>query len=366
MDFLKQTRFIERLQFFNGQRLFATDLQGLESFNREMRWLHNKSLHQPGIGNGFAVSGKKGDREATIEPGYAIDAEGREMALTQSVVEPVPPVAAEDDGSPVRFDLTITYPDDAFLEETERREGICRQPGGVIRLKEEPIFCWVRLNENGQPVDNQLKREIATGMRIILARAEVLNCQLKKDISIAERLSARPAKQPYVCCGTVQPYWKPWEIAIFEPERIFAGGDSGTLAFNRLAICPFISPVGLEAEIDTSQCGFRTTPCYSAHISGARRKQYTPPDEADNQGFSFLVDGLLQIVDPQPKKFTVQVLLLVQLLPPETTGGGEISFLSLTSRRGRRQDASKIKTEIQKFIEDNFSDWKLMWMGVEG
>ena len=130
MEFLKETRFIERLQFFNGQRLFASDLQGLEAFNREMRWLHNQSLHQPGIGNGFAVSGKKGDREVTVGPGYAIDAEGREIVLTQTEVEPVPPVAGEEDGSPVVFDLTVSYPDDASLEETERREGICCKAAG--------------------------------------------------------------------------------------------------------------------------------------------------------------------------------------------------------------------------------------------
>ena len=59
MENLLERRFIERLQFFNGQRLFASDLQGLEAFSRGMRWLHNKSLHQPGIGNGFAVAGKK-------------------------------------------------------------------------------------------------------------------------------------------------------------------------------------------------------------------------------------------------------------------------------------------------------------------
>src|ERR1041385_8881006 len=73
MDFLKQTRTIERLQFFNGQRLFAEDLQGIDAFNREMRWLHNISLHQIGIGNGFAVTGKRGEREVRIGPGYAID-----------------------------------------------------------------------------------------------------------------------------------------------------------------------------------------------------------------------------------------------------------------------------------------------------
>jgi len=120
MNILDQTRFIERQQFFNGQRLFADDLQSLEAFNREMRWLHNKSLHQPGIGNGFAVSGKKGDREVTIGPGYAIDREGHEIVLIRDQVEAVPPTAGESDGTPTFYDLTVSYLDEE-LEETERR-----------------------------------------------------------------------------------------------------------------------------------------------------------------------------------------------------------------------------------------------------
>ena len=82
MAFFEQNQFLERLQFFNGQRLFASDLQQLEAFNREMRWLHNQSLHQAGVGNGLEVTGQKGDREVKIMPGYAIDALGREIVLT--------------------------------------------------------------------------------------------------------------------------------------------------------------------------------------------------------------------------------------------------------------------------------------------
>lgn len=84
MAIFDETRVVERLQFFNGQRLFASDLQGIEAFNREMRWLHNQSLHQPGIGNGFTVSGQKGDRQVSIGAGYAIDARRREIVLTQA------------------------------------------------------------------------------------------------------------------------------------------------------------------------------------------------------------------------------------------------------------------------------------------
>ena len=69
MAILEDQEFLERIQFFNGQRLLADDLQTLESYEREMRWLHNFSLHQPGIGSGYAVSGKKGDSQVVISPG---------------------------------------------------------------------------------------------------------------------------------------------------------------------------------------------------------------------------------------------------------------------------------------------------------
>src|SRR6516225_10068640 len=117
MGILDETAFIERIQFFNGERLVADDLQGLEAFNREMRWLHNQSLHQAGIGKGFAVTGKKGDKEVQIGAGYAIDSSGREIVLTHDMTLPVPPVASQPDGSPIVYDLTVSYPDDASLVE---------------------------------------------------------------------------------------------------------------------------------------------------------------------------------------------------------------------------------------------------------
>ena len=62
MGVLEESTFIERRQFFAGQQLYADDLTGLEAFHREMRELHNRSLHQPGVGSGLAVKGASGDR----------------------------------------------------------------------------------------------------------------------------------------------------------------------------------------------------------------------------------------------------------------------------------------------------------------
>ena len=260
MGILDETRFIERQRFFDGQRLFASDLQGIEAFNREMRWLHNRSLHQPGIGKGFAVSGQRGDREVRIGPGYALDGLGREIVLTGERVEPVPPVASEPTGESVFFDLAVSYPDDASLAEAETREGICL-PRGVVRLREEPIFCWVRLERddagNLSPRD-PLKTEIETSLRIVLARVEVLDCRLKQPLSLAPRKSARPPTQPYVACGHAIVDWQVWEPPPPDPGPVPL--VLGSVGFD----------LHWTGRVDTSSAGFGTVPCYTARVDGER------------------------------------------------------------------------------------------------
>lgn len=316
MGIVDETRFVERFQFFNGQRLLASDLQGVETFNREMRWLHNLSLHQPGIGSGFAVAGKKGAREVQIGPGYAIDAQGREIVLTQAKVEPVPPVAGEGSNKPAFFDLTVSYPGDADLEEAEIRQGICCPPG-VVRLREEPVFCWVRLrgeDKNFRPQIPRLEREIREGMRIVLARAEVLDCQLNRDLSVAQRRSARPAKQPYIACGR---YEGVWEI-ISDPNL-----PSEILRLN--------------AQVSTASAGFLTKPCYAARIDGTRPLKFmiagTP---------HYIFDITLYIDESTPSGFNAFALILII---PELKG------------------ATPVGTEI---TAETFKDWHIVWMGIEG
>src|SRR6476659_3293977 len=171
MNVTGATRFTENITFFKGQRLFASDLQDLEEFNRHLRWLHNQSLHQPGVADGYAVSGNKDDREVTIEPGYAIDLKGREIVLTKTVVLQVPPVANDGAGNPLYFDLTVSYPEDGVLKESETRDGVCASRSAV-RLRDEPVFCWVDLRSEA------LNQQVESGQRIRLARAEILNCKL--------------------------------------------------------------------------------------------------------------------------------------------------------------------------------------------
>jgi hypothetical protein len=325
------TEFIERLQFFNGQRLFASDLQALEAFNREMRWLHNWSLHEVGVGSGFAVYGAKGDREVTIGPGYALDSTGREIVLTRKEVEPIPPVAGEPDGQSVYYDLTVSYPDDADLDVAETREGVCL-PRGVVRLREAPVFCWVRLErttEGGLQVkDPTLRKAIETGQKIILGRIEVLNCRLNQPVSTAQRRSARPEQRPYVACGREsQPGWASASLT-----GVAGHGLSGSSL-------PLLT---LSATIDTTEAGFQTVPCYSAQIPGPREIVLT----VTGGNVTLLIVDLLHVEEAKRNSFLVVALALV--VPLHIDPGVDV-------------------TTIQPGALDWFiQNWQVEWLGVEG
>jgi hypothetical protein len=321
MPIIGSTQFLERIQFFNGERLFASDLQALEAFNREMRWLHNLSLHQAGVGSGFQVVGNVGDRQVTIAPGYAIDCCGREIILTEPQVLPIPPIADNGSGGSVFYDLTVSYPDDTELKPSETRVGICT-PAGVIRLREQPVFCWVQLTDdstNHQPVDARLKARINGALFLVLAQAEIFNCQLKQPVTAVPRRNARPAKQPRIACGVWPPAWSAQAL-----------GNQGQA--NAPVIVPFGSE-GYTATIDTSSGAFQSTPSYTARIMGPR--VFTV---GSGQAQATVVADALLSIDPAsatPQSFVVEI------------------FPVIAGVRG----TFDINTALQA--------WKVAWMGVE-
>lgn len=358
MDSFDAMRFVERQQFFDGQSLLASDLQEIESFHRHMRWLHNKSLHQPGIGNGLAVYGKEGDRQVIVSPGYAIDADGREIVLIEEKVLQVPPVAGNRNGRPVYFDLTVSFPENENLEVVETREGVCANRG-TVRLQEEPIFCWVRLNpsessrgENDysqQPENGSLANDIERGRKLVVGRAMVLNCQLFKDISCENRRSARTALGSYIACGTCKPEEYEWNLVWLNGEESVKnlieefllklkesyGGDAPLLdCMHLLSVLimsdanatfttikekgePIILPFGIKASIPTESANFQTTPHYSVRIDGAHMDYliYTATLSNDMyRFFPYFLDVFLKVDKPEKRHFEVSCWLIFQSL----------------------------------------------------
>jgi len=325
------TQFLERIQFFNGQRLFASDLQALEAFNREMRWLHNQSLHQPGVGSGYAVSGNKGDREVTVAPGYALNSLGQEIILTEAHVEPIPPVADNGAGAPAFYHLTVSYPDDTALKPAETRDGICL-PVGVVRLREEPVFCWVRLNDDGtQPTDPQLKDRIQKGLFIVLARIEVFNCQLKQPVSVEQRRNARPSKQPYIACGEFTPSEDDWHIE-------YLGGVKPPVKVELETVQMQFPPVRIYTKVDTSSAGFQATPEYTVRLIGDRPHEGTVVPHNH-----YLLDGLIDVAThpaPTPQSFWAEIFPFFWTVVVTTND----------------------KVTVDKML---FKDWQIGWIGIE-
>ena len=336
----------ERIQFFNGQRLFADDLQALEAFHREMRWLHNQSLHQPGVGSGFAVAGAREDREVTIRPGYAIDDLGREIVLTEVHVEPVPPVANDGHGRPAAYDLTVAYPSEDELQAAETRQAVCAeqacQERGAVRLREVPVFCWVRLGPapDRLPVNQALRADLEKGRRIRLARAEVLNCKLEKPLSIVVRRNARPAERPYFMAGQTTPGG--WVVK----------GPADTSGFG----------FELSNSVDTSCAKFRSTPRYFAHVLGPRNMRLVP-DRIDTD---VLVDGFVSYHTPDLVNDRFDVSVLVPLTP--------FDRLIRPANGGPPLTAEQIAAALTELINATPSatrptpppPWLVEWIGVEG
>ena len=376
MGILDETQFIERMAFFDGQRLFAEDYQALHGFSREMRWLHNRSLHQAGVGSGLVVLGEKGESIITITPGYALDQGGREMILAHDFKLQVPPVAGDGKGGAAFFDLTISYPSDEDLEETETRQGLCAT-GGVVRLKEEPIFCWVQLTKdergNFSVKDNQLAGDIAAGRKIVIARAEVLQCKLNRRISMLQRRSARPPMLPYIASGNATPNWKIWTT----------GWDFWLERQGTFTIPGEVLAFGLKTTIDTRSAGFQSAPWYTGRIDGSHvvplidwNVQVNPGDAPATEDFLFIEQA--NVGNATKDSFTLYVVLTILPLNSRntvlnsrfgTTLTDYTDCLLLAQNEAQRELChDQYRPILDRTVLDLMTEvkWRITWMGVEG
>jgi hypothetical protein len=195
----------------------------------------------------------------------------------------------------VFYDLTVSYPQDSDLKPSETRVGICNcPPEGVVRLREEPVFCWVRLNDNAsnrQPVDPRLKALIQSGMFIVLAQIEVFNCQLRQPVSTAQRRNARPPKAPYIASGIA---------ASRDINWTFEGGGSTTANASGFTVgLPY------RGMVITSSAGFQAAPTYIARLAGSRVDNSSTP--------SLFIDALINIPESSVARdsFVIEVFPVV-------------------------------------------------------
>ena len=272
---------LERPAFFNGQQLTAADLEAVHTFHRDLHWLHNRSLHNWGIASGYAVSGQRGARTVEVQPGYALDCEGRELILRTTETMPIPAVAGADSGGPAEYYLTASYADaEALSQEEEMRQGACGT-AGAVRRPERPILDWK------SPSGGSEGGAYRHGMDVVLAAIKVQNCQLAEDLSTSERRDALPPRRPYVAAGQT-----PEGSTVWKAFPKSDGDDQQRI-------------LGVWTMVDTTEARFHTTPRYQAHVIGKRTYDFLRDDEP----FTALIEGYPYIEEPTASSFRLRVLL---------------------------------------------------------
>jgi hypothetical protein len=71
-----------RVRYLHGQLLTAEDLEDEQRYHVEMHRLHNRWLHGWGVVSGLEVKAAEG-WTVQVEPGYALDAYGREIVVPE-------------------------------------------------------------------------------------------------------------------------------------------------------------------------------------------------------------------------------------------------------------------------------------------
>jgi hypothetical protein len=297
---------LERVRFFSGQRLAARDLSALQDRQRELRWLHNRSLHAWGVAAGLDVTGRRGDTSVRVGAGYGTDALGREILLREAVTLPVPATAGGPGGSSVAYYLVARYRPDAGQDVLERRETPCH-PSGAVRLGDEPSVEW-----RG---DDQIEDE---GGLLVLAKAWVRNCRLARDLSTRERRESRPSPTPYLAAGQTTPgatEWVAWE----------ANGVG----------------LGVQVAVSTAAARFNGAPRYQAQVVGARFLDADPGP--------LVALGQPGLVAPGRHGFTLQVLLpkLAAVNPP----------VNPNKLRSPATGPGIVRDHLR---------WYVVWTGIEG
>ena len=173
---------IERLNYFNGQRLEANDLRIEQDYHtRTRRWL-NKSLYTHGVATGLDVTIKEGDPHTVIvHPGLAIDPEGREIVLVEER-EVLVSGRPSELGAPVLGNyLVIQFAEEQVSPVEEGCQGRSLSWGGPSRYRQVPKILvqkeWPKLDSNKITLaqleldDNCEVREIHVAVRQLVGNS---------------------------------------------------------------------------------------------------------------------------------------------------------------------------------------------------
>ena len=218
---------IERLRYWQGQRLRARDFRDQVEADAQLRWWHNRALHNTfGVRYGLAVSPAVTGRDLVaveVDCGLAYDCFGRELVLRAARRVTLPPAGPRPAAS---VTLLIRYKEASGDRSSASLNG--------------PELFW-------KPTATV---EVTGG--VPLARVNYTP-EAKLDDAFATPIS-RPLARPRIASGSTVPgdtAWELWKENLSDIRR------------ERHEV-----PIGVQVTADTSAAGFSQTPAYFAWLQG--------------------------------------------------------------------------------------------------
>ena len=127
---------LERLKYWQGQKLLSRDFRDETSYAAQLRWWHNRALHNAyGVSYGFAVT--LSDTRLSVDCGVAYDCYGRELVLQTSRELELPEPAADF----ASITLVASFDKgDSSISSKELLMGAC----GCSSKNVAPLLRWQR------------------------------------------------------------------------------------------------------------------------------------------------------------------------------------------------------------------------------
>lgn len=240
---------LARITWRDGQTLTSRDLRDDQFYIDRLRHLHIRYQHKTwGTVEGLSVSAA-GSSAVVVRPGYALDIEGQELLIPAFTRVPAPP------------NITVSTTMYLVISRSTTPTGCAASPDlatlcpGVTNPLpiEQGLLSWKTVNE------------VRVGSDVLLARVLIANGSLASAIDMSVQRFAASMNQPLMWSGST-----------------LSGQTGWTDGTNTLL-------PEIQANVDTSDGGFITTPAYFARVDGASPVAVGFITSAGATGFTFVV-----------------------------------------------------------------------------
>jgi hypothetical protein len=282
---------LERLRYWQGQKLCARDFSDQLSYQGQYRFWHNRALHNAyGVSFGLKVEPINSSGALSgvlVGCGVGYDCFGRELILQEPAQVDLPSPPGEPSST---ASLVITYLDRGQFPNRTDISGVCYEPRRFRR--EHPQLMW----ELGSvsPAD---------GVTLAELQYDANGTPMLAPGYLAPQ--ARPAARPRIGTGATVAGGTQWELW------------SAEITLQASAV-PALVNLGVQVAIDTSAAGFTTPPCYFATLQGAL---WTGAVGAASTPFGFFPAPLGHISNATTSGFLFRLLL-----PPIVRSRGNSSL----------------------------------------